>query len=123
MAERAAMFFVGSADAEEIERRGYLNDMVPMSLHLELPSWIPTVPGNIDFSSAESRMRFVIDLARRNVREQTGGPFAAAVFSSSHELIAVGVNVVIPQHAAIAHAEIMAIALAGRARGNHNLEG
>lgn len=39
-----------------------------------------------DYPSVEDRMRLVIELARRNVRSGTGGPFGAAVFSRNGRL-------------------------------------
>lgn len=60
-------------------------------------------------------MGLVIELARTNVSRQTGGPFAAAIFdTATGEVIAPGVNLVVSSHAAVAHAEMLAIAVAGR---------
>lgn len=68
------------------------------------------------------QVRFAIELARGNVEHDTGGPFGAAVFEiDSGRLIAPGVNLVLPTNTAIAHAEIVAIALAGRAVGSFDL--
>jgi tRNA(Arg) A34 adenosine deaminase TadA len=67
-------------------------------------------------------MAFVLELARQNVRRGTGGPFAAAVFDADHHtLVALGVNVVIPQGCSIGHAEILALALAQRRLRSHDL--
>lgn len=67
-------------------------------------------------------MAFTIGLAAANVEYGTGGPFGAAVFEAeSGELIAPGVNLVVPASVAVAHAEIIAIALAGRVRGTFDL--
>ena len=64
-------------------------------------------------------MAYVIDLARRNVEHGTGGPFGAAVFDRADgRLVSVGVNLVEPSQTAVAHAEVVAIALAGRAIGS-----
>lgn len=66
-----------------------------------------------DFSSLESRMKFVIHLAKKNVLEQTGGPFAAAVFDMhTQQLIAVGMNLVVATNNASNHAEMVALELA-----------
>lgn len=60
-------------------------------------------------------------LARRNVDEHTGGPFAAGVFDlTTHQLVGPGVNVVIPSSNPTAHAEIVAIAVAGARLGTHD---
>jgi tRNA(Arg) A34 adenosine deaminase TadA len=66
-------------------------------------------------------MGLVLDLAEANIAHG-GGPFAAAVFAlGTGELIAGGVNLVVPLCAPIAHAEIVAIALAGQARQTFDL--
>lgn len=66
--------------------------------------------------------RFAVELARLNVEHDTGGPFGAAVFEiASGRLVASGVNLVVPTNTAIAHAEIVAIALAGQAVGSFDL--
>jgi tRNA(Arg) A34 adenosine deaminase TadA len=86
-----------------------------------LPSWA----GEIDDRprrSPEDQIRFAVDLARRNVAADSGGPFGAAVFEiESGDLVALGVNLVVPTNTAIAHAEIVAIALAGQAVGSFDL--
>ncbi|MFP5330933.1 MAG: nucleoside deaminase [Acidimicrobiia bacterium] len=68
------------------------------------------------------QVRFAVELARRNVEYDTGGPFGAAVFEiGTGRLVASGVNLVVPTNTAIAHAEIVAIALAGQAVGSFDL--
>lgn len=66
-------------------------------------------------------MDLVLGLAAKNIEHGTGGPFAAAVFTSGGNLVSVGVNRVEPEHVAVAHAEILAIALAGQALGSFDL--
>lgn len=86
-----------------------------------LPSWTDDLdttprPDPVD------QVRFAIELARRNVEEDTGGPFGAAVFEiGSGRLVSSGVNLVVPTNSAIAHAEIVAIALGGQAVGSFDL--
>jgi tRNA(Arg) A34 adenosine deaminase TadA len=76
------------------------------------------------YPSIEHRMDLAIELARRNVAEGTGGPFGAGVFDpASGELVAPGVNMVVPGRAAILHAETVALALAGQAVGSFQLSG
>ncbi len=65
-------------------------------------------------------MRFVIELAAHNVADG-GGPFGAAIFDAEGGLIAPGVNRVVPASAPIAHAEIVAIAMAGQRLGTWDL--
>jgi tRNA(Arg) A34 adenosine deaminase TadA len=67
-------------------------------------------------------MRLAVALARENVRRRTGGPFGAAVFErASGRLVAGGVNLVHASSCSHAHAEIVALALAQRARGDFDL--
>lgn len=59
----------------------------------------------------EAKMRFVVELAVENVRHDTGGPFAAAIFDlRTDRLIATGVNRVVPARQSWAHAEMTAFA-------------
>jgi tRNA(Arg) A34 adenosine deaminase TadA len=91
---------------------------MPLAYHvsLHLPDWLqPFVEAQPDatFATRESRMRFVIELSRQNVLHQSGGPFAAAVFErDSGRLVAPAVNIVVPGHTSVAHAESMAFMLA-----------
>jgi len=92
-------------------------------LTVTLPDWMSEVcrPGAI-FATVDERMALVIELARTNVARQTGGPFGAAVFDiETGEVLAPGVNLVVSAHAALAHAEMLAIALAGRALESFDL--
>jgi len=92
--------------------------------HLRLPDWVAEL-GDLDglvLPDVEDRMRFVVDLARRNVAEGTGGPFGAAIFErATGRLVAPGVNRVVPARSATAHAEIVAISLAGQVLGTFDL--
>jgi tRNA(Arg) A34 adenosine deaminase TadA len=79
-----------------------------------LPEWIlketqcQTIK-KTDFEKTD----FVLDLVLKNIEHGTGGPFAAAIFDKeTHELISVGVNVVVEQNCSPAHAEIVAIIMA-----------
>ena len=68
------------------------------------------------------RMAFVIEASRRNIKEKTGGPFAAAVFEKdSGKLISLGVNLVPAERLSILHAEMTAITLAQRKLGTYDL--
>jgi tRNA(Arg) A34 adenosine deaminase TadA len=89
---------------------------------LTLPDWIDT---EIDFSRTyaddDARMNLAIGLARRNVELGTGGPFGAAIFRNDGELIAAGVNRVVPQQCSVAHAEMMAFMSAQHRLGRFRL--
>jgi len=97
--------------------------MLPSSVSLKLPAWIEDSfdPG-VERPDDDAKMAVAIELARRNVRERSGGPFGAALFDAEGRIVSVGVNLVLPQSCSLAHAEIMAFMLAqqhlGRARLN-----
>lgn len=87
------------------------------AFQLALPSWLASE----DFSLTacgddEARVAFAIDLARRNIAHG-GGPFGAAVFDADGRVVATGVNQVVAQRCSLAHAEILALALAQKALG------
>ena len=93
---------------------------------LTLPNWINDFLANRDmrFETPEARMRVAIELARRNVMYGTGGPFGAAIFEiETGRLVAPGVNLVVPSQSAIAHAETVAITMAGQVLGSFDLGG
>ena len=92
-------------------------------VQISLPGWLEELaPHGLVLPTLEERMRLVIELAKRNVAEETGGPFGAAIFETeSGKLIAPGVNLVVPSHIPTAHAEVMAISLAGPIVGSFTL--
>ncbi len=65
-------------------------------------------------------MAVVVELAERNVAEG-GGPFGAAVFTTDGQFVAPGVNRVVPSSIPVAHAEIVAIGLAGQTLGTWDI--
>ena len=67
-------------------------------------------------------MMDVIELSRRNVRENKGGPFGALIVRNG-EVIARGSNLVTSTNDPTAHAEIVAIREACRVMGTFRLEG
>lgn len=76
------------------------------------------------FQSVEHRMSFVIEAARLNVANGTGGPFAAAVFErDSGMLVSLGVNLVTSAGMSILHAEMVALSLAQAKLGGYDLGG
>ncbi|MCL2184160.1 MAG: nucleoside deaminase [Chitinispirillia bacterium] len=98
--------------------------MEPKSILIELPGWMrePLALATGIFATREGRMDFVIDLARQNIEEGTGGPFAAAVFDmETGRLIAAGVNLVTNVGLSIAHAEIVALMQAQSILGSFDL--
>ena len=100
---------------------------VPLLLpSLRLPRWtrrfITDRIGTRPLRSQRARMDFAIALANENTKRGTGGPFGAAVFErATGRLVAVGVNAVVSSRLSSAHAEMLAIALAQRARQRFDL--
>lgn len=90
---------------------------------IQLPDWTRDFLKNTPevFPSVEDRMRFVLALARRNVQQATGGPFAAAVFDGDGRLIAPGVNMVVSSKCSVLHSEIVALALAQKVLGRYDM--
>jgi tRNA(Arg) A34 adenosine deaminase TadA len=91
-----------------------------------LPRWVAgflaTRIGGRRLRSHELRMELAIALARENARRGSGGPFGAAVFErDTGRLVAVGVNVVVASGLSLAHAEMLALSFAQRARGHFDL--
>ena len=69
-------------------------------------------------------MQLAIRLAQLNIQHGTGGPFGAGIFEcQTGRLVAAGVNRVEPLNCSIAHAEMMAIAIAQRITGSYDLAG
>ncbi len=100
--------------------------MVLSAAAWRLPAWVDDDLAARDpvFCEPEERMRLAIELADRNVAEGTGGPFGAAVFEQeSGSLVSVGVNLVIPSLCSLAHAEMVAIAVAQQRLGTYDLGG
>lgn len=95
---------------------------IATSLAFELPAWlIQRVPANLALFSVETRMQFVLGIARQQVALGSGGPFAAAVFDAEGVLLSVGVNLVEPAQCSLLHAEMVAIALAQKRLGRYDL--
>ncbi len=93
------------------------------SLTFSLPEWLQRYVADTEvIASVQGRMSFVIEAARRNVINRTGGPFAAAVFEKeSGKLISLGVNLVTTENLSTLHAEMVALMLAQRALGSYDL--
>jgi tRNA(Arg) A34 adenosine deaminase TadA len=93
------------------------------TLTVTLPSWVVEMcPPGSTYPTDTHRMALVISLARANVARSTGGPFGAAIFDrGTGQVIAPGVNLVVSARAAVAHAEMVAIALAGQALASFDL--
>lgn len=86
---------------------------IPKRVQFELPEWLFSecdlqTPRTTD----AAKMQLAIELARRNVAHG-GGPFGAVVFEQeTGEVIAPGMNLVMPQNSSLLHAEIVALMFA-----------
>lgn len=96
------------------------------TITIELPPWLqkrlvePLPP----LDTLAKRMQWVIDLARANMAEKSGGPFAAAIFDAQQNaLVAAGVNLVLAANCSLLHAEVTAIMLAQHRLGTWDLGG
>jgi len=90
---------------------------------IQLPAWVENYLDTVPkiYKNVDDRMRFVLALSRQNVQNETGGPFAAAVFENDGRLVAAGVNLVITSKCSVFHAEIVTLALAQRVMGRYDL--
>ena len=87
--------------------------MLYAQVHLTLPAWVhDAVDRARSYGSDDDKVALAIELSRRNLEAGTGGPFGAAVFNADDRIVAVGVNVVLPQNTSLGHAETMAYLLA-----------
>lgn len=92
-------------------------------LRVRQPGWLPAfLQGRPLPADDAQRVAEVLALAAENVGRRSGGPFAAAVYDEdTGERVSCAVNVVVPEHCALAHAETLALALAQQLRGSHTL--
>lgn len=87
--------------------------MLYAQVHLTLPAWIhEAVDATGVYASDAEKMALAIRLSERNVREGSGGPFGAALFTGTGRLLGIGVNRVVANSCSAAHAEMMAFATA-----------
>jgi tRNA(Arg) A34 adenosine deaminase TadA len=97
--------------------------MITPVITLQLPAWVERFLADSPrvFPETIDRMRFVLELSRRNVRHGTGGPFGAAVFDSEGQLIAPGINLVVLSNCSLLHAEMVALAGAQQKLGRFDI--
>ena len=87
--------------------------MLYAQVHLTLPPWIhETVDVRTMYVTDDEKMALAVRLSECNVREGTGGPFGAALFTETGRVLGVGVNRVPANSCSAAHAEMMAFATA-----------
>ncbi len=85
------------------------------------PPWLASLNATAKrFRDDRQAMAFAIAAGAANIRHG-GGPFGAVVVDAGMNLVATGVNLVIPLHCSVLHAEMVAIILAQQRLGTHNL--
>ncbi|MFC3813680.1 nucleoside deaminase [Lysobacter sp. GCM10012299] len=102
--------------------------MLYAQVHLTLPAWVhESVDTALAYVGDDAKVALAIELSRRNIEANSGGPFGAAVFGPDDRIISIGVNRVLPHSCSLAHAETMAYMLAQqrtqRARLNEDADG
>ena len=89
---------------------------------LELPDWVSSfVTAGEVLGTDEGIVGLAIALAKENVERETGGPFGAVVADGDGRIISAGVNLVVPRHNSILHAEVVALMLGHEAMGHYSL--
>ena len=120
--EMIAVIFILSGCCSSERQSG-----LPLVESIAMPPWLEKLEAeNVGrvIAGDEAKIRFVVELAEQNVRHETGGPFAAAIFESGTDrLIAVGVNVVVPAKQSWAHAEMTVFAHAQNQLDKASLKG
>lgn len=104
----------------------FIEDIMNYSFSVELPKWAIEHQNALPefMPNPEDRMRAVIEFSRQNIRQQTGGPFAAGIFEKkTGKRVMLGVNRVMPTNCSTAHAEVVAIALAQQKLASFDLGG
>jgi tRNA(Arg) A34 adenosine deaminase TadA len=88
-----------------------------------LPAWLDdVVDRDRALAGEEERMGLAIELAARNVAEETGGPFGSIVVDAQEgHVLGVGVNRVLSLGISLMHAEVIAIMGAQRQVGSFTL--
>ncbi len=96
--------------------------MTATEIHLRQPDWLNEWLQQPAPGTEQGQLREVLALAGENIRRNSGGPFAAAVYAlDTGERLSAAVNTVVSNHCAAAHAELQALSLAQQTLGNHTL--
>jgi len=98
-----------------------------LEFRLRYPAWVNDGDWWAQaFPTDEAKAGLAIELSRRNVERDSGGPFGAAVFDDrTGGVLSVGVNLVVPSRSSVMHAEVVALLMAQQRLGRYrlNLEG
>ncbi len=95
--------------------------MIRPAINISLPEWCdPLLNQTKPLNTVEERMRLALRVASENI-QNGGGPFGAAVFDQSGQLISIGMNLVTPTNCSVLHAEIVALIQAEQALHSYDL--
>ena len=89
--------------------------MIHLRKIIDLPNWADRFAETAQsklYLTDNDRIGLAIEAAALNVRNKTGGPFGAAVFTAGGALVSFGVNLVEPLNCSVLHAELVALMLA-----------
>ena len=83
----------------------------PRKVEVNLPEWALKALGSVGkYQTDADKMSLVLEFAKRNISEKTGGPFAAAIFDmETGILLGAGVNRVTELNNSTLHGEMLAI--------------
>lgn len=107
-----------------------INEEHNTSVQVTLPEWareeLPKHLAKI-YKSDEEMMALAIHLSRRNIEENTGGPFGSAIFERNLQdntatLVSIGMNRVVPLSNSTLHGEMVAIQLAQSRLQNFSMQ-
>ncbi|GAV20888.1 guanine deaminase [Mariprofundus micogutta] len=101
-----------------------MTKLSPFEISIQLPEWSAALLRNAgsEFATVESRMALAISLSSMNIEHGTGGPFGAAIFNiDTHELLSIGMNLVVTSNCSMSHAEMVAISSAQQRLGRFDL--
>ncbi len=86
-----------------------------------LPAWASELKLAAKYPSDEEKVALSIRLAEKNVEEDTGGPFGAALFDEAGHVVSLGANRVVPLENAFYHAEFVCLSGALEMFTGHSL--
>lgn len=98
------------------------------SVTLTLPAWATSSDYyDREYKTDEERMALAIELASRNVAENTGGPFGCAIFernvkTGETKLFSIGMNRVVALNNSTLHGETVAIQFAQQKLSSYSLK-
>ncbi|MDQ4120064.1 MAG: nucleoside deaminase [Acidobacteriota bacterium] len=93
------------------------------AIKIELPAWVESfVEWEKKYQTDEDKMALAVNLSLENIRQNTGGPFGAAIFEAeTGKLLSVGMNQVVRLNNSALHAEVTAIMTAQQIQGVFSL--